>query len=85
MTIQKTLHFRSPLFRDLLVAVVFMLIGYFLMPTHFLVDNKEFRGLMSGMALGFGFGWLIHTLRVAKAAGQINDQNQLNFNDNDKE
>lgn len=81
MTIQKTLHTRSQLFRDLLVAVAFMLIGYSFMPTHFLVDDKEFQGLMSGMSLGFGFAWLIHTLRVAKIAGQINKQHQINFND----
>lgn len=81
MTIEKTIHTKSRLFRDLLVAVVFMLIGYFFMPTHFLVDDKEFQGLMSGMSLGFGFAWMIHTLRVAKIAGQINKQQQINFND----
>lgn len=81
MTLKKTLHIRSPLFRDLLVAVIFLSIGFLFMPINFLINNDAFHGIMSGMSLGFGFAWLIHTLRVAKAAGQINDQNQINFND----
>lgn len=82
MTIQKIFHTRSPLFRDLLLAVAFMIIGFTFIPMNFLVDDKEFQGLMSGMSLGFGFGWLIHTLQAARTAGQINEQQQINFNDN---
>lgn len=85
MTIQKTLHTKSRLFRDLLVAVVFLAIGIVIMPTHFLTSNRigdaEFNGLMSGLALGFGFAWLIHTLRVARSTGQLDRANHLNFDD----
>lgn len=81
MTLKKTLHIRSPLFRDLLVAVIFLSFGFLFMPANFLADDKTFHGLVVGMSLGFGFAWLIHTLRIAKAAGQINNQNQINFDD----
>lgn len=81
MSLQKSLHTRSRLFRDLFVSMAFILIGYISMPTHFLVSDQEFQGLMSGLALGFGFGWMLHALQAAKQAGKIDPQNHITFDD----
>ena len=67
----KRFNLKSQLVRDMFAAGFCVSIGIVVLPGNFLASDNVYYGVMAGISLGFGWGYLIRSVILAKANGKL--------------